>query len=592
MFSKISNMISNIIRRKPKIQVSILFLLFTITYPLSTAYAIVDPQAVPNNKFGIHIIQATPDESSPAAELVNTNGDWGYITVLIEQKDKNKDKWQEFFNDLRRRHLIPIVRLATEPQGNLWKIPNPEDADSWADFLNSLNWPTKNRYLVVFNEPNHGQEWGGAVDAKSYANTLDKLISALKKRSEDFFIMNAGFDASAPQRLPNYQDEISFLQEMKQAVPDIFERLDGWVSHSYPNPEFSGSPDALGRGTVRTWFWELQQLRNLGVVKNLPVIISETGWKHSEGLNFQPQYPSVDTLAGYYQKAYEEAWNSSRIIAVTPFLLSYQEPLFDHFSFKRPPNSGLFIQTPGENPPAYYPHYEVIKNMPKVAGQPVQENKATLIKGEVFSSVVSGESYTIFLTFKNSGQSIWNDGKKLSLVPIEGGKELGIENVFIPDGVKIEPGAEYTFQIQLKAPLKGIFKVGLNLFNGNQQFDSKLLEFTTEVKEPVILQVLTKLKWRNSAAGEYILRTTGTIGESTQRVVIDKDGKSTDFEARYLLPDYTFNFTLEKPNYKPQTISKKLNSGENILDFGTLQPDLLSNLFNFKELWKLLPFSN
>lgn len=590
MFSKISNMISNIIRIKPKIQVAIFTLLLLLI--AKPAYAIVDPSAVPNNKFGIHIIQATPDESSPAASLVNTNGDWGYITVLIEQKDKNKDKWQEFFNDLRRRHLIPIVRLATEPQGNLWKIPNPEDADSWADFLNSLNWPTKNRYLVVFNEPNHGQEWGGAVDAKSYANTLDKLISALKKRSEDFFIMNAGFDASAPQRLPNYQDEISFLQEMKQAVPDIFERLDGWVSHSYPNPEFSGSPDALGRGTVRTWFWELQQLRNLGVVKNLPVFITETGWKHSEGLNFQPQYPSVDTIAGYYQKAYEEAWNSSRIIAVTPFLLSYQEPLFDHFSFKRPPNSGLFIQAPGENLPAYYPHYEVIKNMPKVAGQPVQENKTTLIKGEVFSSVVSGEAYTIFLTFKNSGQSIWNDGNRTALIPIEGSKELGIENVFIPDGVLIEPGTEYTFQVHLKAPLKGKFRVGLSLFSGNQPFDSKPVEFITEVKEPVILQVLTKLKWRNSAAGEYILRTTGTIGESTQRVVIDKDGKSTDFEARYLLPDYTFNFTLEKPNYKVKTISKKLNSGENILDFGTLQPDLLSNLFNFKELWKLLPFSN
>ena len=69
-------------------------------------------------------------------------------------------------------------------------------------------------------------------------------------------------------------------------------------------------------------------------------------------------------------------------------------------------------------------------------------------------------------------------------------------------------------------------------------------------------------------------------------------GQSGQIEARYLLPDYTFEFSLEKENYKLKTIQKKLQSGENTLDFDTLQPDLLSNLFNLKELWKLLPFSN
>ena len=88
-----------------------------------SVHAVVDPLSVANNKFGIHLIQAIPDESSPAASLVNTNGDWGYITVLVESKDRNQNKWQEFFNDLRRRHLIPIVRLATQPEGGFWKRP-------------------------------------------------------------------------------------------------------------------------------------------------------------------------------------------------------------------------------------------------------------------------------------------------------------------------------------------------------------------------------------------------------------------------------------------------------------------------------------
>ena len=136
----------------------IFFYILHSTFYISNVYAVSDPLSVPNNKFGIHIITPSPDESSPAASLVNTNGDWGYITVIIGQKDKVKDKWQEFFNDLRRRHLIPIVRIATETEGQSWKRPDPDDANSWADFLNSLNWPVKNRYVIIFNEPNQGHE--------------------------------------------------------------------------------------------------------------------------------------------------------------------------------------------------------------------------------------------------------------------------------------------------------------------------------------------------------------------------------------------------------------------------------------------------
>lgn len=550
------------------------------------AYAIVDPLSVPNNKFGIHIISATPDESSPAASLVNTNGDWGYITFLIESKDRNHDKWQTFFNDLRRRHLIPIVRLATKPLNAHWERPYEGEEEAWASFLDRLNWPTKNRYIVIYNEPNHGKEWGNSVDPASYAKVLNKTIDALKKKSADFFVMNAGFDASAPHQPPNYFDEVSFLTEMDKAVPGIFEKLDGWVSHSYPNPEFVGSPYGVGRGTIRTWFWELQQLRNLGVSKNLPVFITETGWKHAEGINYNPNFPTEDTLANYYKNAFENAWAAQRIVAVTPFLLNYQESPFDHFSFKK------------VNSDSFYAFYQTIKDLPKTKGQPLWETAAKLTKGEVYSSVVAGEIYTIYLTFENIGQSIWNGSTSLTtsdlvkLVAIEGGKELGIDTVEVAKDVRVEPGQNYTFAIKLKAPKKGSFNISLNLFEGQKQFDSRPIQFTTQVKEPVILKVLTTLKWKDSPAGEYILRTTGAIGESTQKVIISEAGVSEELEARYLLPDYTFKFSLEKPNYKPKTIQQTLTSGENILDFGELQPDLISNIFKPLVLWKLLPFSN
>ena len=563
----------------------VLSMLGIFLFPVPVAGAIVDPLSVPNNKLGIHIIHPTPDESSPAATLVNTNGDWGYVTILIESKDRDHNKWQEFFNDLRKRHLIPIVRLATKAVGEYWERPYEGEEKAWADFLDNLNWPVKNRYVIVYNEPNHGKEWGNFVDPKMYAKVLNRVITELKSRNRDYFVLNGGFDASAPHQPPQFFDEVQFLKEMEKEVPGVLNKLDGWVSHSYPNPAFAGSPDDFGRGTVRTWYWELQFLRSLGVTKNLPIFITETGWKHAEGLNYDLSLPSTDLVAQYYKNAFENAWNNEGIVAVTPFLLSYQEAPFDHFSFKKPNGST-----------DYYPQFDTIKNLVKVKGQPIQENRAQLTRGEIYSSIVAGETYNIYLTFKNTGQSIWNgsittQNDQVRLVPIEGGQDLGIGTIEIPNGKKVEPGQEYTFNIVLKAPQKGSFKVALNLFQGNTQFESAPVEFITEVKLPVILQVISALKWKKTAQGEYILKISGAIGDSSRRVYLDSLSKSPEIEARYLLPNYAFDFTLEKPFYKSKTVRQKVSSGVNTLDFGTLEPDIISALLQPSQLWKLLPFS-
>lgn len=582
--SCISNMISIITRNKPKSQGLLLFL--CLIFLAKPVHAVVDPLSVPNNRFGIHIIGATLDESSPAAELVNANGDWGYITVLIESSDRNHNKWQEFFNDLRRRHLIPLVRLATQPEGNYWKRPYEGEEVAWADFLDALNWPTKNRYIIIYNEPNHATEWGNQVDAKSYAETLDKTITALKNKNRDFFVLNGGFDASAPNQLPRYQDELSFMNQMKEAVPGIFEKLDGWASHSYPNPEFAGPPDAVGRGTVRTYFWELNILRNLGVNKRLPVFITETGWKHAEGIDSALGWPDADTVAQYYERAFENAWNNNLLVAVTPFLLSYQEAPFDHFSFKKLTGGKQNQKILGATSSPYYSMYQTIQNLPKISGRPLQDVKAKLTKGEVYSSIVSGENYTISLTFKNTGQSIWNDREQVTLVPLKGGRELGISPVSLPKLKKIEPGQEYTFKIDLKAPQSGKYDVALNLYDGAKQFENEPLKFTTQVKSPVMLVVLGTLGWKKTFEGSYVLKVKGISGDSAQSITLDKSGLSSKIEARYLLPDYAFDFSLERPFYSPKTLHQKVSAGVNTLDFGTLNPDILSLILNPKEIWK------
>ena len=306
---------------------------------------------------------------------------------------------------MRTKHLIPIVRIATEPEGLYWRRPKDGEEYEWAEFLDKLRWPIKNRYIVIYNEPNHGSEWGNSVDPKHYARILDKTIAALKQRSEDFFVMNAGFDASAPQKLPTYQDQLSYMRQMNEEVPGIFERLDGWSSHSYPNPAFKGSPDSSGRITVRGYQWEIETLKSFGVKRDLPIFITETGWKHSEGINNEPSLPNSDTVAEYYKKAFENAWNNDKIVAVTPFLLNYQDAPFDHFSFKRPngkkQNNKLIKDVLGAESD-FYPQYEVLKNMPKTSGRPIQESQAQLMSTNFLKTAVIGETYNITLKVKNA----------------------------------------------------------------------------------------------------------------------------------------------------------------------------------------------
>lgn len=301
-----------------------------------------------NNKYGIHIVD--PNDVPDVAPLVNsTGGRWGYVTLVISDRERNVDSWSKQFELMRRLKLIPIVRIATHTEGSGWVAAKHEDLDSWVKFLSSLPWPVKNRYIIPFNEVNHAAEWGGTVNPEQYADVFITLAKKLKDTSTDFFILPAGLDASAPSG-NSALDESEFLSRIAQNRHEYFDYLDGWTSHSYPNPAFSGSPYAAGRGTLKTYEWELELLKPLGVNKNLPVFITETGWAHS--------LLSPDIISSYIQIASQNVWNDSRIVAVTPFLFQYQQWPFDIFSWL----------IPGKREP--YPFYLAYQNIPKLSGDP------------------------------------------------------------------------------------------------------------------------------------------------------------------------------------------------------------------------------
>lgn len=594
------------------LQFIILFFFFYIlhfTFYIPTAYAITNPLSVPNNKYGIHIISATRDEASEAARLVNNNGDWGYITVLAESGDRNEGKWQEFFNELRRKHLIPIVRLATKPvSGGVWERPYEGEETAWADFLDKLIWPVKNRYVTLYNEPNHGSEWGGSADPEGFAVTINKTIDALKQKNEDFFILNPGFDASAPNQPPKYMSQEEFMRRMESAVPGIFNKFDGWVSHSYPNPGFIGKPDGQGRGSVRTWEWEQSLLNELGVKKILPVFITETGWKHSNGIATDNSLPSPEIVAEYYKSAFNSAWASSRIVAVTPFLLNYQDAPFDHFSFKKIDKNRV-AEDAGRD---YHLPFYILQDALKVKGRPLQAEQAKFIKLGIekdgftnyFEASSSGitvtlpynEPYVLHITFKNTGQTIWDNGSETALNVFGSAEAFARTRFEITPDKTVEPNQEITFDVPLSGLPGGEYKSSFNLFNGLKPLTPSDYLLNIEIKAPVYLHISASLKWKKNFGGDYILGILGQLRyalSSTQvRAVLDNTGKSGSLETKYLLPDQEYVFTLEKPYYKPKSINRKIISGENELNFGELQPDIRSAILRPVELWKLLPWSD
>ncbi len=297
-------------------------LLFTLQIKASAVY---DPTSVPNNKIGIHLL--FPGEISEVKDLVNSNnGDWGYVLVPIQAGDKDLVKWQSFMDQAKKLHLIPIIRLATEGDyfnKSTWRKPKEDDVIDFANFLNSLNWPTKNRYVIVFNEVNRADEWNGQANPEEYAKILSYSVTVFKSKSPDFFIIDSGMDNAAATGNGTFS-QYDFFRAMDEAVPGIFSQIDGHSSHSYPNPAFTQSPEIDSPMSIHSFKYEADSLKELSG-KDLPIFITETGWDQEK--------VKPETVAEYFKTALNTIWNNDQIIAITPFLLRAGPGPFEKFSF-------------------------------------------------------------------------------------------------------------------------------------------------------------------------------------------------------------------------------------------------------------------
>lgn len=314
------------------------------------AQAIYDPTTTPNNIFGIHILSV--DEIEQAAALVNSSGGaWGYVTIPIQYNDRNLEKWQKFMDKSLDLKVVPIVRIATEEYfktPGVWRKPNKYDLVDFANFLDSLKWPTQNRYVILFNEVNRFDEWEGkAPNPEEYAGLVIFAQEVFKKRNQDFFLILSGLDNGAASNYSKYLNEYEFLARLRAFDLGIFDNIDGIASHSYPNPGFSASPNASARMGVSSFKYEYDYVNRFTKSKK-PVFITETGW--------DSHVISDETVSYYFKKSFLEIWNDSKVAAVTPFLLNSQNGPFDKFSFLK---NGAKSQ-----------YYQEIEKIAKVKGEP------------------------------------------------------------------------------------------------------------------------------------------------------------------------------------------------------------------------------
>lgn len=346
--------------------------LFAVFTPCSKAFA----QDKANNKVGVHIL--FPDEINEASHLVNSNGgDWGYVTIPIQAGEKNIAKWQSFMDKAKDFHVIPIIRLATEGDflnTKVWRKPTFTDIVDFTNFLSSLSWPTKTKYVMVFNEPNRADEWGGEVNPSEYAAILSYASSLLKAKDGDYFIISAGMD-NASANVPGLaMNEYAYLEAMEQALPGVFSQIDALGSHSYPNPAFAQTPNKRDSMSIATFRFE-QALAKQYTNKTLPVFITETGWTTKR--------TSDSSIAEYYKTAFADVWSDDTVMAVTPFLLRAHSGPFEEFSLLR--SDG----TPTEQ-------YTSLFNLTKLKGTP------ELTKPEVLGEKTNGDKKLPMLSFNNN----------------------------------------------------------------------------------------------------------------------------------------------------------------------------------------------
>jgi len=302
-----------------KHQVKLLIAILTI----SLIFQCIKPAHAVGEVLGMHILH--PGEVKVVRRLYEDEI-WRYVTIPLTLEDtKSWTTWQNFFDEAARLKIIPIIRLATsyDPSIDAWKIPSRKDITTLVGFLSSLNWHQHEKLVIVFNEVNHAKEWGGRIDPLTYAEVLKFTSNWLHSEGLNYQVLPAAMDL-ATNNSRETMEAFNYYERLFKIDPEIFDYIDYWNSHSYPNPGFSASPKRFGQNSLRGFTYELNYLKSK-TGRDFQVFITETGWESNQLTHY--------FLDDYYLYALQHIWSDDRVKAVTPFLMKGSPGPFASFSF-------------------------------------------------------------------------------------------------------------------------------------------------------------------------------------------------------------------------------------------------------------------
>ena len=318
-----------------------------------------EPDDIPlgfDNRFGIGLVgPGDVTDMDLSADLV---GPEGWIKIIFPGVTADtqgaEPGWISAVEMAYDRDLIPVIRIGP-PWGDR-NVRNQADDDTYTSFTDlgqayrqvvedlplRENWPV---WIEIHNEPNLCYEWEcdpAATDdgwmgyqqiATEYAHMMRDVADALIDIDDPRIkITNGGL---APGGVTSCEcggdgfdggiTSVEFIEQMEAAVPDVFDRLDGWSSHPYPASgegyDFMVPYDQAMPGLL----YHHQELDAVG--DDLPVLITETGWNLDHGTR--------EDVADWMVQAYQDPWlTDDDILAVMPFML--RDPDWDDFGWTAP----------------------------------------------------------------------------------------------------------------------------------------------------------------------------------------------------------------------------------------------------------------
>lgn len=379
-------------------------------------------------KAGVHLLSPSDDDIRHASLLVNANGGNNcWLTIVLREDEMKPDNLQRIHNLARENHvrLIHRIEKGFTPSGQ-WLMPTTQTVQKFIRTLNAVTPYAQDIYVVLGNEPTHGAMCGACTPesfAKWSMQALELLHQAGETHDYDIIAGLAGQDMASPQApSEGYYDAEVFLNGMLHAEPDLICHMDVLISHSYPRG-FTGQAYDRGRLSPSSYEWELNFLQEheptscAGHVKNLPVLITETGYKIGPaGVSDEAGYTGTRALIQQYEA-------DSRVIGYTFFAYTYCGEPFESFALvpcATQVDNGTF-QTLRGNGRALYElpkKFEVIDQIRKA--------RTVMVCPDM---LIEDQESECIITATNTGTDIWEN--------ISGTYELRL--------IGADAGVQYTF---------------------------------------------------------------------------------------------------------------------------------------------------